>query len=108
MPVPFSAAPSPIRQGRTTRKKTTAATSQGQLSAKSPSGPRAWARSMSQPMTAAATTSVAPTAIETASASATVGSEPRSTQSMNRVSRSGGGPSARAKASMRFASRLMG
>ena len=57
---------------------------------------------------AADATSVAPTAIDTASASAIAGSEPRSTQSMNRPSRSGGGPSARAKASMRLASRLIG
>ena len=40
--------------------------SAGQLSAKSPLGPRDWARSISQPISAAAPTSVAPTAIETA------------------------------------------
>ena len=59
-------------------------------------------------MIAAEATSVAPTAIEMASARMTAGSDPRSTQSMNRTSRSGGGPSARAKASMRSARRFMG
>ena len=83
-----------MKPGRRTRKKKQAASSQGQLSAKSPSGPRDCARSISQPTSAAAPTSVAPTTSETASAMPIAGKAPRSAQAMNGHSRSGGGPSA--------------
>jgi hypothetical protein len=96
----FAAELRPKAIGRTIRKNPATAASIAPFSARNRSGPLASAASMTAPRSRAVNTSAVPAMAEMAKAAPRTGSAPRSAQPKNAHSARGGGPSARANASM--------